>query len=189
MQHLFALVASYGYAVTFVFLFLESVGIPIPGEGILIATALFAARTQRLEISAVIATASSAAFLGTSAGYLLGRSAGHVLIVRFGSYVGLTPARQRLGQYLFRPARREDHLSWPVHCNTSRVRGHPRWGQSDAVAEVSCVQRVGRDCLDDDHRPRGFLLRARLRALVAPIGFESASGQWDFFDSRADLRP
>ena len=101
MQHLFALVASYGYAVSFVFLFLESAGIPIPGEGILIATALFAARTQRLEISAVVATASSAAFLGTSTGYLLGRSAGHVLIVRFGSYVGLTPARQRLGQYLF----------------------------------------------------------------------------------------
>jgi membrane protein DedA with SNARE-associated domain len=101
MQHLIALVASYGYAVTFVFLFLESAGIPIPGEGILIATALFAARTQRLEISAVVATAASAAFLGTSVGYLLGRSAGHVLMVRFGPYVGLTPPRQRLGQYLF----------------------------------------------------------------------------------------
>ena len=101
MHHLIALVASYGYAVTFVFLFLESMGIPIPGEGILIAAALFAARTQRLEIVAVIATASAAAFLGTNAGYLIGRSAGHVLIVRFGPYVGFTPARQRLGQYLF----------------------------------------------------------------------------------------
>jgi membrane protein DedA with SNARE-associated domain len=101
MHHLIALVASYGYAVTFVLIFLESLGIPVPGEGILIAAALFAARTQRLEISVVIATASVAAFLGTSIGYLLGRSAGHALIVRFGAYIGFSPARQRLGQYLF----------------------------------------------------------------------------------------
>ncbi|HLY81142.1 MAG TPA: DedA family protein [Caulobacteraceae bacterium] len=101
MHHLIPLVASYGYAATFVLLFLESLGIPVPGEGILIATALFAARTQRLELVAIIATAAAAAFLGTSAGYLLGRSAGHALIIRFGGYVGLSPARQRLGQYLF----------------------------------------------------------------------------------------
>jgi membrane protein DedA with SNARE-associated domain len=42
-----------------------------------------------------------AAFLGSNVGYLLGRSAGHALIQRFGGYVGLSPARQRLGQYLF----------------------------------------------------------------------------------------
>jgi membrane protein DedA with SNARE-associated domain len=101
MHNLIALVATYGYAVSFAFLFLESAGIPIPGEGILIATALFAARTQRLELSLVIATAAAAAFLGTSVGYLLGRSAGYSLIVRLGPFVGFTPARQRLGQYLF----------------------------------------------------------------------------------------
>ena len=101
MHQLFALVASYGYAVTFALIFLESVGIPVPGEGILIATAIFAARTQRLDIAIVVATAAVAAFLGSSIGYLLGRSAGHALIRRFGGYVGLTTARQRLGQYLF----------------------------------------------------------------------------------------
>ena len=74
MHQLIALVASYGYAVTFVLIFLESVGIPVPGEGILIAAALFAARTQRLEIAVVIVTAAVAAFLGSNVGYLLGRS-------------------------------------------------------------------------------------------------------------------
>jgi membrane protein DedA with SNARE-associated domain len=101
MHHLIALVAAYGYAVTFGLLFIESLGIPVPGEGILIATALFAARTHRLELVAIIATGAAAAFLGTSVGYLLGRSAGHALIVRFGGYIGFSPARQRLGQYLF----------------------------------------------------------------------------------------
>ena len=101
MHQLVALVATYGYAATFLLIFLESLGIPVPGEGILIATALFAARTHRLDISVVVTTAAVAAFLGTNVGYLLGRSAGHALIRRFGGYVGLSPARQRLGQYLF----------------------------------------------------------------------------------------
>jgi membrane protein DedA with SNARE-associated domain len=101
MHQLIALAAAYGYAATFVLLFVESLGIPVPGEGILIATALFAARTQKLELWAIVATATIAAFLGTSVGYLLGRSAGHALILRYGGYVGFSPARQRLGQYLF----------------------------------------------------------------------------------------
>jgi membrane protein DedA with SNARE-associated domain len=95
------LVADYGYAAVFALIFVESLGVPAPGEGILVVTALFAARTHRLDIADVITTAAIAAFLGTSLGYLLGRSAGLALIARFGGYVGLSPARRRLGQYLF----------------------------------------------------------------------------------------
>jgi membrane protein DedA with SNARE-associated domain len=101
IHHLSALAASYGYAAVFGLIFAESVCIPVPGEGILIVAALFAARTHRLEIAGVIATAAVAAFLGTSVGYLLGRSAGLPLLARYGGYVGLSPARRRLGQYLF----------------------------------------------------------------------------------------
>jgi membrane protein DedA with SNARE-associated domain len=101
MHQLLPLVAAYGYVATFGFLFIESIGIPVPGEGILIASALFAARTHRLDIVGVLAAGSLAAFLGTCVGYLLGRSAGVPLLARYGSYVGLTAARLRLGQYLF----------------------------------------------------------------------------------------
>jgi membrane protein DedA with SNARE-associated domain len=101
MHQLLPLVAAYGYAVIFGLLFIESIGIPVPGEGILIAGALFAARTHRLDIAGVLAAGSLAAFLGTCVGYLLGRSAGVALLARYGRHVGLTPARQRLGQYLF----------------------------------------------------------------------------------------
>lgn len=101
MHQLLPLVAAYGYAAVFGLLLIESVGIPAPGEGILIATAVFAARTHRLEIALVLAAGSLAAFLGTSIGYLLGREAGLPLLSRYGRFVGLTPARQRLGQYLF----------------------------------------------------------------------------------------
>ena len=93
--------ASYGYAAVFGLLLIESIGIPAPGEGILVVTALFAARTHRLDITVVIATATAAAFVGSSLGYWLGRAAGMPLLARYGSYVGLTSARRRLGQYLF----------------------------------------------------------------------------------------
>ena len=101
MHHLFAVVATYGYAAAFGLIIIESLGIPVPGEAILIATALFAARTHRLNIAGVVATASVAAFLGTSLGYFVGRSVGIPLLTRYGGFVGLSSARRRLGQYLF----------------------------------------------------------------------------------------
>jgi membrane protein DedA with SNARE-associated domain len=101
MHDLFELVAHYGYLAVFGMIFIESVGVPAPGEGILIVTAIFAERTHRLEIAGIVATAALAAFLGTSLGYLIGLRAGAPLLTRFGGYVGLSPARQRLGQYLF----------------------------------------------------------------------------------------
>jgi membrane protein DedA with SNARE-associated domain len=101
MHQFFPLVASYGYAAVFGFLLVESIGIPVPGEGVLIATALFAARTHRLEIVAVLAAGSLAAFLGTWMGYLLASSAGLPLLAKYGPYIGLSSARQRLGRYLF----------------------------------------------------------------------------------------
>ena len=101
MHQLFAFVAAYGYAAAFGLIFVESLGVPAPGEAILIATALFAAHTHRLNIVGIVATASTAAFLGTGLSYYLGRWAGVALLNRFGHYIGLTPARRRLGQYLF----------------------------------------------------------------------------------------
>ncbi|HEY3800937.1 MAG TPA: DedA family protein [Caulobacteraceae bacterium] len=101
MHHLLPLVAAYGYAAVFGLLLIESIGIPVPGEGVLIAAALFAARTHRLDVVWVLAAGSLAAFLGSCIGYLLGRSAGVLLLTRYGGYVGLTEARLRLGRYLF----------------------------------------------------------------------------------------
>jgi len=101
LHHLSALAASYGYVAIFGLIFAESVGIPLPGEGVLVVTALYAARTHRLSIAGDISTAAIGAFLGTSVGYHLGRWAGAPLLARFGGYIGLTPARRRLGEYLF----------------------------------------------------------------------------------------
>ncbi|MGB8842896.1 MAG: DedA family protein [Aliidongia sp.] len=79
----------------------ESIGLPLPGETALVATALYAGSTHQFGIFPVIGVAASAAIVGDNIGYLLGRSVGRRLIVRYGRYVYLTETRLKLGQYLF----------------------------------------------------------------------------------------
>src|SRR5262249_55713919 len=66
----------------FVLLFLESFGLPLPGETALIACALLASQGS-LSIPWVIVVASLAAIMGDNAGYLVARSGGRNLLTRY----------------------------------------------------------------------------------------------------------
>lgn len=99
-DQLAALVAHYGYAATFLAVLAASSGAPIPAGEILIAAAVFAAETQRLSLPLILLLAAIAAVLGGVAGHGLGRAFA-TEISRHGRLVGLTPARIRLGRYLF----------------------------------------------------------------------------------------
>ena len=94
--------ALYGYFAVAVFVGLESVGIPLPGESILIAAALYAGSTHHLDIAAVAAVAAIAAVVGDNIGYAIGRRGGMRLLTRYGRYVRLTEPRLKVGLYLFR---------------------------------------------------------------------------------------
>jgi membrane protein DedA with SNARE-associated domain len=80
---------------------LESMGLPLPGEAILIAAAIYAGKTHGLNIAEVIAAASAGAIVGDNIGYWIGRKIGFPLLVRYGRYVGLSEPRIRIGQFLF----------------------------------------------------------------------------------------
>ena len=95
------LVASYGYFAIFFIILLESAGIPLPGETILIVGAVLAGSDNGLEIYAVIATAAAAAILGDNIGYWVGRRWGLSLLLRYGHLVRLDERKLKLGQYLF----------------------------------------------------------------------------------------
>jgi undecaprenyl-diphosphatase len=82
------LVASYGYAVLFFLVGVESLGIPLPGETALVTAAAFAA-LGHLSISAVIATAVAAAIIGDNGGYWIGREGGLALVRRYGRVLHL----------------------------------------------------------------------------------------------------
>jgi membrane protein DedA with SNARE-associated domain len=94
-------VSAYGYWAVGVIVGLESMGIPLPGETILIAAATFAGATHRLDIVYVIGAAATGAIVGDSLGFLIGRKIGFPLLHKYGPRVGLTEPRLKLGQYLF----------------------------------------------------------------------------------------
>lgn len=95
------LIARHGYTVVGGVIGLESMGIPLPGETVLIAAAIYAATTGNLLIGGVVLAAAAGAIIGDNLGYLIGRRAGPPMLFRHGPRLGLTVARQRLGQFLF----------------------------------------------------------------------------------------
>src|SRR5262245_49442175 len=94
-------VSIYGIWVVAAFIALESVGIPLPAEAALIAAGFFAARTAGLDIWSLITAGIVAAIVGEVVGFWIGRRFGHQLLVRYGTRLGMTEGRIRIGQWLF----------------------------------------------------------------------------------------
>jgi membrane protein DedA with SNARE-associated domain len=90
------LFASYGYAVVFAGVFLENMGLPVPGETALLAGAALA-HFGELSLGRVVATAIAAAILGDNLGFFIGRHGGRGIAERHGWRIGLTP--DRLGEF------------------------------------------------------------------------------------------
>lgn len=99
--HLAALIASHGYPIIAVVIALESMGLPLPGETMLVTAAIYAGSTHWLHIGPIIAAAAAGAIAGDSAGYWIGHSVGEPLLLRHGSRIGLTPRRLAVGHHLF----------------------------------------------------------------------------------------
>ena len=100
VEHLQPLVHHYGYLAVLFFVALESAGIPMPGETVLISAAIFAG-AGALNIFLVIACAAIAAIVGDNAGYWVGREFGFPLIYKYGAALKLDEGRLKVGQYLF----------------------------------------------------------------------------------------
>src|ERR1700730_13851676 len=95
------LILSYGYVAIFGIILLESAGIPLPGETILVGSAVYAASHNALDIRLIIATATAAAILGDNIGYGVGRTLGRKVLLRWGYLIGLDQRKLDLGEYLF----------------------------------------------------------------------------------------
>ncbi len=96
------LIASYGYIAIFVIVGLESAGLPLPGETILISSAVYAGSTGSLNIGIIVMAAAAAAILGDNLGYWVGRRWGLPILMKYGHLIALDHGRLKLGQYLFR---------------------------------------------------------------------------------------
>jgi membrane protein DedA with SNARE-associated domain len=96
------LIHQYGAWIVFTLVFLESIGLPLPGETILLSAAIFAGTTQDISIALVLLSAVLGAIIGSIVGFWIGDRYGYALLLRYGSYIGLTETRIRIAQYLFR---------------------------------------------------------------------------------------
>src|SRR5260370_36511911 len=70
------LLPSYGYLAVFLVVALESMGIPLPGETALIAAALYAGSTHRLNVGLIALVAAVAALAGDNGRFSRGAPAG-----------------------------------------------------------------------------------------------------------------
>lgn len=90
----------YGYLGVGGMLFLEDFGVPVPGEVMLIAAAVFAGAGQ-MNIVLVFVVAVIAAVIGDNIGFVVGHFGGRPLAERFGRYVFLTPERLERAEVFF----------------------------------------------------------------------------------------
>ena len=95
------LLGRFGYAAVFAFVGIESLGIPVPGETMLVAAALYAGATHQLDIVVVVVVAASGAVIGDNIGFLIGHWGGYRLLTRYGHLVRLHEGRVKLARYLF----------------------------------------------------------------------------------------
>jgi membrane protein DedA with SNARE-associated domain len=102
MSHtMFHLVARYGYVIVVILVGLEGVGIPLPGETALLTAAALAARGH-LSFAGVLVASAIGVALGGMGGYGIGHTAGHAVVVRYGSWIGITEDRLDRTRRFFR---------------------------------------------------------------------------------------
>ena len=125
----------YGYLAVGGFITLEDFGIPVPGETILIAAAVYAG-AGRLNIFVVGLVAVLAAIIGDNIGYAVGFFGGRALVLRFGKYVRLTGERLDKAEAFFARYGGVVVAGARFHRGTAAGERDRRRDQPDGVAPV-----------------------------------------------------
>ncbi len=85
-------IGDYGYAAVMVGLVAENLGLPLPGETLLITSAAEASRGT-LDIWLLLPLAWLAAVIGNTIGFIIGRTGGQRLLIHYGDRFGITHER------------------------------------------------------------------------------------------------
>jgi membrane protein DedA with SNARE-associated domain/putative flippase GtrA len=95
MDRVLSLIEQYGYLLILFGVMLESTGVPLPGETILLAAGVLAQRGH-LDLGDAIVFGILGAVIGDQIGYWVGREGGRPFVLRWGRYIFITP--ERLGR-------------------------------------------------------------------------------------------
>ena len=91
LQTLQNVLNAIGYPAVTLFVLIESAGIPVPGESIVLLASFTAATDHQLQLPIIIACAAAGAIIGDNIGYVIGRVGGRAIVERFGKYFFLKP--------------------------------------------------------------------------------------------------
>jgi membrane protein DedA with SNARE-associated domain len=94
------LIGRYGYLVVFFGVMLESAGVPLPGEAVLIAAGALVHRGV-LDFGNTLVIGVLGAVIGDQIGYWAGRFGGRPFVLRWGRYAFITPERLRHAEVFF----------------------------------------------------------------------------------------
>jgi hypothetical protein len=149
------LLQDYGVVVVMIILMLESIGLPFPGESLLILPSVLAARGD-LSFPSLLVFAWAGAVLGDNIGYVLGRTFGRAVVLRFGGRIGFKADRLRQVEDVFarygpsptgRPACHLILLAWSLHRShwlrpprTARSRAAGSFNGGRAVMQRTSLQ-------------------------------------------------
>jgi membrane protein DedA with SNARE-associated domain len=98
----------FGYWAVLLLVMVEDFGIPVPGETVLIAAAVYAG-AGRLNVAAVGVIGFIAAVIGDNIGFAIGHFGGRALVLRWGRYVRLTEERLDKAEAFF-----DRHGAWII---------------------------------------------------------------------------
>jgi membrane protein DedA with SNARE-associated domain len=98
----------FGNWAVLLFVMVEDFGVPVPGETILIAAAVYAG-AGKLNVIMVGVIGFVAAVIGDNIGFAIGHYGGRALVLRWGRYVRLTPERLDKGEAFF-----QRHGAWII---------------------------------------------------------------------------
>ena len=95
------LLSVYGYFGVFAVVGAESLGIPLPGETILVTAGIYAGTTHKLSVTAIFLVAAAAAITGDNIGFWVGSKGGYRILRRYGHYVRADEAKIKVGRLVF----------------------------------------------------------------------------------------
>jgi membrane protein DedA with SNARE-associated domain len=104
-HHIFELLRGalvhYGYWAVAACLLLENVGLPLPGESVLLLSSFLAYSERDLQLGWIIVVATAATAVGGEGGYLVGKHGGRPLLEKFGKFFHVSDAELERGEKLF----------------------------------------------------------------------------------------
>jgi membrane protein DedA with SNARE-associated domain len=95
------LLSNFGYLAVFATIAIESLGIPAPGETMLVTAGIYAGATHNLSIVGVIAAAAAGAIIGDNIGYAIGRKGGYRLLLNYGHKLRIRESHIKVARYMF----------------------------------------------------------------------------------------